>query len=131
MAAGRLHDGHAVVGDVAAQVAGGDDAVVQVVRVENFFQAHGDGFQVAAGQAAVGGKAFGENQEVGLLLEHAVVIGAEQAADVGEGVLLGGEGAAIGQPEHLLGKLFGSPDRRTGLAWRINQAFSAKRQASR
>ena len=66
--AGRLDDRHAVVGDVPAQVAGGDDAVAQIVRIEHLLQAHGDGVQVAAGQAAVGRKAFGQDQQIGLLL---------------------------------------------------------------
>ena len=65
MAAGRFDDGHAVVGNVAAQIAGRDDAIAQIVWVENFLQAHGDGFQVAAGQPAVSGEALGENQQVG------------------------------------------------------------------
>ena len=65
--AGRLHDGHAVLGDVVAQIGGGGDAVAQVVLVQRFLQAHGDGLQVAAGQAAVGGKALGQDQQVLLL----------------------------------------------------------------
>ena len=116
VAAGRLDDGDAVVGDVAAEVAGGDDAVVQVVGVEDLFQADGDRVQVAAGQSAVGGEAFGQDEQVGLLLEDAVVVGAEQAADVGEGVLLGGEGAAVGERKHFLGDLFWRPIGVAGLA---------------
>ena len=116
VAAGRLDDGHAVVGDVAAQVAGGDDAVAQVVGVQHLLQADGDGVEVAAGESAVGGEALGEDEQVGLLLEDAVVVGAEQAADVGEGVLLGGEGAAVGEREHLLRDLFRRPIGVAGLA---------------
>ena len=83
------------------------------------------------GQPAVGGKAFGQDQQVGLLLRDAVVVGAEQAADVGEGVLLRGEGAAVGEREHLLRDLLGRPVRVPGSRSRMNQAFSANRQASR
>ena len=97
MAAGRLHDGYAVVGDVAPEIAGGDDAVVEIVGVEDFFQPDRNGVEVATREASVGGEAFGEDEEVGLLLEDAGVVGAEQAADIGEGVLLGGERAAIGE----------------------------------
>jgi len=48
--AGRLDDGDAMIGDVAAEVAGGDDAVVQVVGVEHLFETDGDGVQVASGR---------------------------------------------------------------------------------
>ncbi len=105
-----------MVGDVAAQIAGGDDAVVEIVGVENFVETDGDGFQVAAGKTAVCGEALGEDEQVGLLLQDAVVIAAEEAADIREGVLLGGEGAAIGEREHLLRDLFGRPCGVAGLA---------------
>ena len=42
--------------------------VLQIVGVENLFQAHGDGVEVATGQSAVGGETFGENQQVLLAL---------------------------------------------------------------
>ena len=84
--------------------------------MKHFLQSDGDGLQVAPGQAAVGRKAFGQNEQVGFLLGQPVVVGAEQAADIGEGVFLGGEGAAVGQGEHLLRDLFGRPIRIAGLA---------------
>ena len=62
MASRRLDDRHTRVGDVAAQVVGGYDAVVQVIRVQNFFETDRDGFEVAAGQSAIGGEPFGQNE---------------------------------------------------------------------
>src|ERR1039457_3684031 len=117
MTAGRFDDGDAAVGDVAAQIAGGDDAVLQVVGIEDFFQAHGDGVEIAPGQAAVSGKAFGEDEEIGLELGDAVVVGGEQAADVGEGVFLGGESAAVGERKYFLRDAFGGPIGIAGLAF--------------
>src|SRR5689334_14079696 len=34
---GRLDDGHATIGDVTAEVAGGNDAVLEIVGVEDLF----------------------------------------------------------------------------------------------
>ena len=77
VAARGLDDGNAVIGDVAAEVAGGDDAVVEVIGIEDLFETGGDGVKVAAGKSAVGRKAFGEDQEITLLLGDAVVAGTE------------------------------------------------------
>ena len=59
---GRLHDGNALVGDVVAQIGGGSDAVAQIIFFQRLLHANGNGFKVAAGKAAVGGIALGENQ---------------------------------------------------------------------
>ena len=55
VAARRLHDGHAVLCDVIAQIGGGSDAVAEIVFVERFLDADSDGFEIASGKAAVGG----------------------------------------------------------------------------
>ena len=102
VSAGRLHDGHAFGGDVIAEIRRGNNAVLQVVLVEPFIQAHGYGFQVATGEAAVGGKTFRQNQEIFLRLGQDVVVGAEEAADIYDRVLLGGHRAAVRVREHLL-----------------------------
>ena len=107
MPAGRFDDRDAVVGNVTAEICGGGDAVLEIVGMENFFETDGDGFQIAARESAIRGEAFGQDQEILLHLGQAVIVGAEQSADIGEGVLLGGEGAAVGQREHLLRDLFG------------------------
>jgi hypothetical protein len=66
----RFHDGNAVVGDVPAQVTGGSDAVLQVVGVQSLLQTDGDGIQIAPRQASISRKAFGQDEQVGLLLEN-------------------------------------------------------------
>ena len=63
--------------------------------MERFLHADGDGFEVASGQAAVGGIALGQDQQIFFLLRQQVVVGAEKAADVGHAVFLGGHGAAV------------------------------------
>ena len=108
MASGRQDDGDSLLGEVVAEVGGGGDAVAQVVLVDGFLQADGDGFEVASGEAAVGGVALGEDEQVLLLLGEQVVVGAEESADVGHAVFLGAHGAAVAEGEHLLGDLLGS-----------------------
>ena len=68
VATGRLDDRHAVVGDMTAEIARGGDAVFEIIRIEHFFEPHGDRFQIAPRKTAVGGKPFGENQQIALLL---------------------------------------------------------------
>ena len=70
VAARRLYDRHALLGNVVAQVAGRSDAVFEVVMVQRFLESDGDGFEIASGQASVGGIALGENQQVLLLLRQ-------------------------------------------------------------
>ncbi len=87
VAAWRLDDGNALVSDVAAKVPGRNDAVVEIVGVENLFEPDRDGFEIAARETSVGRKSLGEDEQVGLLLKDAVIVAEEQAADVGEGIL--------------------------------------------
>src|SRR5208337_2941146 len=47
VASGRLHDGHALLSNVVAEVGGGGNAVFEVVLVQRFLQPDGDSFQVA------------------------------------------------------------------------------------
>src|SRR6185437_1413611 len=96
---------------MAPEVAGGSDAIFQIIGVKHFFEADGDCFKVAAGESAVSGKALGENQEIGFLLRDVIVIRAEKAADVGESVLLRGERAAIGKRKNLACDIEGLPIR--------------------
>lgn len=81
--------------DVIAEVPGRGDAITQVVLIERLLHADCDGFQVASSQAAVGGIAFGQNEQVLLLLRQQIVVRAEKAANVGHSVLLRGHGAAV------------------------------------
>ena len=95
MAAGRLDDGHALGGNVVAEVRGRGDAIAQIVLLERLLHADGDGFEIAAGKAAVGGISLGEDQQIFFLLRKQVVVGAKEPADVGHAVFLGGHGAAV------------------------------------
>ena len=117
--------------DVVAEICGRGDAVAQVVFFQRFLNADGDGFEVASGEAAVGGIAFGEDQQIFFLLRQQIVIGAEEAADIGHAVFFGGHGASVAVAEHFLRDFFrrfvGVPFSRS----LMNQAFSAKRQASK
>src|SRR5581483_11840821 len=61
-AARRLHDGHARARDVLAEITNRREAILQVILVENFFQANRDRFQIASSQSPVGWEPFGENQ---------------------------------------------------------------------
>ena len=88
--------------DVVAEIGGRGDAVAQVVFFEGLLHADGDGFEIASGEAAVGGIALGEDEQILFLLGEQVVVGAEEAADVGHAVFLGGHGAAVAEAEHLL-----------------------------
>ena len=72
-----------------AQVRGRGDAVAQVIFFEGLVEADGNGLEIASGEAAVGGIAFGKNQEIFFLLRQLVVVGAEEAADIGHTVFLG------------------------------------------
>ncbi len=108
VASGGKDDGDSLLRQVIAEVGGGGDAVAQVIRVAGLLQADGDGFEIASGETSVGGVAFGEDEQVFLLLGEDVVVGAEEAADVGHAVFLGAHGASVTEREHFLGNLLGS-----------------------
>ena len=89
MATGRLHDRDACLGNVPRDVLRGGDAVVQVVLLHHFFQADGDGVQVARGEHAAGGIAGGH------LRTRVVVEG--RALILGDGLPLLGEVGDLGR----------------------------------
>ena len=74
VAARRLHDGHAVFRNVVAEVSGRGDTVFEVVLVQGLLHADGDGFEISPCQPAVGRIAFGQDQQVLLLLGEDVVV---------------------------------------------------------
>ena len=113
VAARRLHNRHAVLGNVVAKVSRRGDPVAQVVFLQRLLHAHRDRLQIAAGESAVGGIALGQNQQILLLARQNVVVGAQKAADVGHAVFLGAHGAAVAQREHLLRNLLGRLVRRS------------------
>ena len=98
---------------MVAEVGRGRDAVQQVVVVERFVQAHRDGLEVPAGEAAVGGEAFGQDQQIPLLQRQAIVVAGEEPPDIGHPVLLGRHGAAVCVGEELPGDIDRPPGRRT------------------
>ena len=53
-----------------AEIGGRGDAVAQVIFFERFLHADGDGFEIASGEAAVGGIAFGEDEQIFFLLRE-------------------------------------------------------------
>jgi hypothetical protein len=69
--------------------------------VEGLAQADGDGFEIPAGQAAIGRKAFRHDQDVAFLVGKIRVIGAQESTDVGKGILLCRHRAAIGITKHF------------------------------
>ena len=87
--AGRLDDRDAGLCDLVGEVLGRSDAVPQVRLLHHLLQAASDGLEVVPGQAAVRRKALGEDQQRAALLGPRVAAHREEAADVGEPVLLG------------------------------------------
>ena len=91
------HHGDARRDEGVAEVGRRLDAVAQVVVVDDLGQTLGDGFEVAAGESAVGGEALGEDQDLAAALGQLRVAHREPPADVGEAVLLGTHGHAVGE----------------------------------
>src|SRR5437867_9874578 len=60
-----LHNRHARIADVLPEIGGRDDSIAQVVLVQHFFEAHGNGFEVPARQTSVGRIARSEERRVG------------------------------------------------------------------
>ena len=89
----------------SARYAGRSNPVAQIRLLDHFLEAARDRFEVVAGEAAVGRKAFGEDQQVAALLGPVVAVHREEAADVREAVLLRRHRAAVGEAEHLAGDL--------------------------
>ena len=59
VASGRLHDRHAMLGDVVPKIGGGSDAVFEVVLVKSLLYADRDGLQIAPRETAVSRIALG------------------------------------------------------------------------
>ena len=101
MSADGLHHRDARPTQCVAQVGRRTDAVAQVVGADGFAQSLGQGLEVATGQAAVGGEAFGQDEHVAATFGEGVVVERQPAADVAEGVLLRAHRHAVGQGGHL------------------------------
>jgi len=57
--------------------------------IQHFSQTNGDCFEIASGKAAVSREAFCEDQDVAFPVCEFRIVGAQEAADVGERVLFG------------------------------------------
>src|SRR5262245_36367009 len=95
VAARGLNDRDSVIGDMLSEVAHRSKPVSEIVFMEYFLQAYCDGFEIPARQPAISREALAKNQQVFFLLGELVVVGAQEAADIGEAVLLCRHGAAI------------------------------------
>ena len=109
MAAGGEHHRDAESGQTVDHVLHGGVAVDLVVEVQGLAEPHGDRLEVAAGKTAIGRKALAEDAEVAELLGPVVIPADQEAADVGETVLLAAHGGAVGEREHFLRDLHQRP----------------------
>ena len=80
-----------------AKIAGGLDAVPEVVVVDDLAEALGDRLEVSSRKAAVGGEALGEDEHVAALLGEVAVTHRQPPTDVGEAVLLRAHRHAVGE----------------------------------
>ena len=97
VAPGRLQDGDAGGLQALAEVGGGADPVPEIVVVYRLLEPLGDRLQVAPGEPAVGGEAFGEDLEVAALIRELVVVHRQPAADVRERILLRAHRHPVGE----------------------------------
>ena len=102
MPADGLHDGHAGIDQLLAQVKHLAHAGADVVLVQRLLDARGQGFHVASGHAAVGVQPFVDHRQVGRVFIDRMIVDGQKAADVDQRVLLGAHGAAVGVRAHLL-----------------------------
>ena len=101
VAADRLDDRDAGRGESLAEAADLADAEREVVVVEHLAQTDRHRLEVAAGEAAVGREALDQDELVLQRLDPGLVAQREEAAHVGETVLLGAHRAAVGESEDL------------------------------
>ena len=71
-------------------------AIGEIILVDDFLETLRDGVEIAAGEPAIGRKALGLDQAVARAFGEVVVVQRQPAADIGEGVLLGAHGHAVG-----------------------------------
>src|SRR5206468_2816697 len=83
VAAGRLDDGNARRFQLFAEVLNRADAVAEIVFLQGLVQTDGDRLHVVAGQAAVGGEALGQDEQVAALFDPCFIVQGQKAADVG------------------------------------------------
>ncbi len=114
VASGWLDDGDILLQQSLRQVGCLSQAIGQVALIQSFPQAHRHGVQVAPGQAAVGGKAFAQDQFIARPLVQRLVIHRQEAADVDNGILFSAHRGPIRQGKDLPGDLLRAL---IGIAW--------------
>ncbi len=97
----RPHERHAQGFEPSAQVHHRGVAIDLVVLLQGFVQPHGNDFQIAPRQPAVGGKALAQNQQVPEILRPLIVVAGEESADVRQTVLLAAHRRRVGMGKHL------------------------------
>lgn len=109
VSSGRFDDLDSGSEEFFAEVFGAADAVLEIILVDDFFEALGHGFEIAACEASVGEEAFGEDEEFVGLSDEFGVAEQEQSADIDEAVFLGADGCAVGEVEHFADDVFDGP----------------------
>ncbi len=99
--AGRFQDGDAGFDQALPQESRLPGAVGQVGFIQSLPETNRHGFQVAPGQAAVGGETLAQDQLVADALEEGIIADSQEPADIDQGVLLGAHPGAIGHREDL------------------------------
>src|SRR5690606_41155630 len=100
--ASGLDERYAECIESAVKIADGCNPLLQVLRVGTPLQPDSQRRQVATCQPAVGGVAFGQDQQGPGVFGECVVIQAKQSSDVDESVLLRAHREPVRQSEHLL-----------------------------
>ena len=74
MPANWLHHRHPRLNQGVAQIGGGTNAVAQVIVIHHFFQTLRQRFQITPSKTAVGGEAFGEDQQIAALFGQRIIV---------------------------------------------------------
>src|SRR5512143_1786864 len=101
MTSRRFDDGDTGFFEAICQVSRLTQAVSQVVLVKPLPQPGSDGIQVTPCQSSIGRETLAQDKLVTGTLEKALIVHAQEAANINNGIFLGTHGAAICQREHL------------------------------
>ena len=79
---------------------------MQIIFIQHFFQPTGDGFQIASGQSAVGGKSLDQNQAIGDFFRQRIVVHADKSADIHQSILFRAHRATVAERKNFLRNFF-------------------------
>ena len=132
VAAERLDERDAGRVERLAEVGRRADPVAQVVLVDDLAQALGDRLEVAAGEAAVGREALGQDQQVAALLGEGVVVASPASRRCWRG-RPSWRSSSCRRRATAISRTMSGIERSAWPGSRVlmNHAFSANRQASR